>query len=170
MDGFIITIGLLVLFYNLFKIVFNTIRVIFFKKKVKKFLKIDLVAELIYFLGWIVLMRNLVVLLSNQIFHSIVYCVAMLIFLINQKNKKIYDYILFSIIVIDTIIVLIILSMLKLYFLIVFVVIVYIFTITLLRKNKNKLKNCGYLALSLLDIANIFISYIALIAYAASGF
>jgi len=32
MDGFIITIGLLVLFYNLFKIVFNTIRVIFFKK------------------------------------------------------------------------------------------------------------------------------------------
>lgn len=77
---------------------------------------------------------------------------------------------MFSIIVIDTIIVLIILSMLKLYFLIVFVVIVYIFTITLLRKNKNKLKNCGYLALSLLDIANIFISYIALIAYVASGF
>ena len=107
MDGFIIIIGLLVLFYNLFKIVFNTIRVIFFKKKVKKFLKIDLVAELIYFLGWIVLMRNLVVLLPNQIFHSIVYCVAMLVFLINQKNKKIYDYILFSIIVIDTIIVLI---------------------------------------------------------------
>lgn len=89
MDGFIIIIGLLVLFYNLFKIVFNTIRVIFFKKKVKKFLKIDLVAELIYFLGWIVLMRNLVVLLPNQIFHSIVYCVAMLVFLINQKNKKI---------------------------------------------------------------------------------
>ena len=167
MDGFIIIIGLLVLFYNLFKIIFNTIRVIFFKKKVKKFLKIDLVAELIYFLGWIVLMRNLVVLLPNQIFHSIVYCVAMLVFLINQKNKKIYDYILFSIIVIDTIIVLI---MLELYFLIVFVVIVYIFTITLLRKNKNKLKNCGYLALSLLDIANIFISYIALIAYVASGF
>ena len=102
-------------------------------------MKIDLVAELIYFLGWIVLMRNLVVLLPNQIFHSIVYCVAMLVFLINQKNKKIYDYILFSIIVIDTIIVLIILSMLELYFLIVFMVIVYIFTITLLRKNKNKL-------------------------------
>ena len=33
MDGFIIIIGLLVLFYNLFKIVFNTIRVIFLRKK-----------------------------------------------------------------------------------------------------------------------------------------
>ena len=50
MGEFLIIMGLVV-FYNLFKIIFNIIRVIFLKKKVKKFLKIDLISEIIYFLG-----------------------------------------------------------------------------------------------------------------------
>ena len=126
MGEFLIIMGLVV-FYNLFKIIFNIIRVIFLKKKVKKFLKIDLISEIIYFLGWINLMRNAIILVPSQIFHSVFYCVAILIFLINKRNKKIHNYILFSIITIDIIIVLFLLNMLKLYLITVITIIVYIF-------------------------------------------
>ena len=167
--GELIIMGLVV-FYNLFKIIFNIIRVIFLKKKVKKFLKIDLISEIIYFLGWINLMRNAIILVPSQIFHSVFYCVAILIFLINKRNKKIHNYILFSIITIDIIIVLFLLNMLKLYLITVITIIAYIFIIVILRKDRDKLRDCGYLTLSLLDIANIFISYIAFIAYVVSAF
>ncbi len=160
----------LVVFYNLFKIIFNIIRIIFLKKKVKRFLKIDLISEIIYFLGWINLMRNAIILVPSQIFHSVFYYVAILIFLINKRNKKIHNYILFSIITIDIIIVLFLLNMLKLYLITVITIIVYIFIIVILRKDRDKSRDCGYLTLSLLDIANIFISYIAFIGYAVSAF
>ena len=160
----------LVVFYNLFKIIFNIIRVIFLKKKVKRFLKIDLISEIIYFLGWINLMRNAIILVPSQIFHSVFYCVAILIFLINKRNKKIHNYILFSIITIDIIIVLFLLNILKLYLITVITIIVYIFITVILRKDRDKLRDCEYLTLSLLDIANIFISYIAFIGYVASAF
>ena len=169
MGEFLIIMGLVV-FYNLFKIIFNIIRVIFLKKKVKKFLKIDLISEIIYFLGWINLMRNAIILVPSQIFHSVFYCVAILIFLINKRNKKIHNYILFSIITIDIIIVLFLLNILKLYLVTVITIIVYIFIIVILRKDRDKLQDCGYLTLSLLDIANIFISYIAFIGYVVSAF
>ena len=169
MSEFLIIMGLVV-FYNLFKIIFNIIRIIFLKKKVKRFLKIDLISEIIYFLGWIDLMRNAIILVPSQIFHSVFYCVAILIFLINKRNKKIHNYILFSIITIDIIIVLFLLNMLELYLITFITVIVYIFIIVILRKDRDKLQDCGYLTLSLLDIANIFISYIAFIGYVASAF
>ena len=169
MGEFLIIMGLVV-FYNLFKIIFNIIRIIFLKKKVKRFLKIDLISEIIYFLGWINLMRNAIILVPSQIFHSVFYCVAILIFLINKRNKKIHNYILFSIITIDIIIVLFLLNMLELYLITFITVIVYIFIIVILRKDRDKLQDCGYLTLSLLDIANIFISYIAFIGYAVSAF
>lgn len=168
MDEFLIIMGLVV-FYNLFKIIFNIIRVIFLKKKVKKFLKIDLICEIIYFLGWIDLMRNEIILVPSQIFHSVFYYVAILIFLINKRDKKIHNYILFSIITIDIIIVLFLLNMLKLYLITVITIIVYIFITVILRKDRDKLRDCGYLTLSLLDVANIFIS-IAFIGYVASAF
>ncbi|WP_314715133.1 hypothetical protein [Leptotrichia wadei] len=60
--------------------------------------------------------------------------------------------------------------MLKLYLITFITVIVYIFIIVILRKDRDKLQDCGYLTLSLLDIANIFISYIAFIGYAVSAF
>ena len=41
------------------------------------------------FLGWIDLMRNAIILVPSQIFHSVFYYVAILIFLINKRNKKI---------------------------------------------------------------------------------
>lgn len=167
--GELIIMGLVV-FYNLFKIIFNIIRVIFLKKKVKRFLKIDLISEIIYFLGWINLMRNAIILVPSQIFHSVFYCVAILIFLINKRNKKIHNYILFSIITIDIIIVLFLLNILKLYLVTVITIIVYIFITVILRKDRDKLRDYGYLTLSLLDIANIFISYIAFIGYVASAF
>jgi len=167
--GELIIMGLVV-FYNLFKIIFNIIRVIFLKKKVKRFLKIDLISEIIYFLGWINLMRNAIILVPSQIFHSVFYCVAILIFLINKRNKKIHNYILFSIITIDIIIVLFLLNILKLYLITVIMIIVYIFITVILRKDRDKLRDCEYLTLSLLDIANIFISYIAFIGYVASAF
>ena len=169
MDEFLIIMGLVV-FYNLFKIIFNIIRIIFLKKKVKRFLKIDLISEIIYFLEWINLMRNAIILVPSQIFHSVFYYVVILIFLINKRNKKIHNYILFSIITIDIIIVLFLLNMLKLYLITFITVIVYIFIIVILRKDRDKLQDCGYLTLSLLDIANIFISYIAFIGYVASAF
>ena len=125
---------------------------------------------LIYFLGWINLMRNAIILVPSQIFHSVFYYVAILIFLINKRDKKIHNYILFSIITIDIIIVLFLLNMLKLYLITVITIIVYIFIIVILRKDRDKLRDCGYLTLSLLDIANIFISYIAFIGYAVSAF
>ena len=169
MGEFLIIMGLVV-FYNLFKIIFNIIRVIFLKKKVKRFLKIDLISEIIYFLGWINLMRNAIILVPSQIFHSVFYCVAILIFLINKRNKKIHNYILFSIITIDIIIVLFLLNILKLYLITVITIIVYIFITVILRKDRDKLRDCEYLTLSLLDIANIFISYIAFIGYVVSAF
>ena len=169
MGEFLIIMGLVV-FYNLFKIIFNIIRIIFLKKKVKRFLKIDLISEIIYFLGWIDLMRNAIILVPSQIFHSVFYYVAILIFLINKRNKKIHNYILFSIITIDIIIVLFLSNMLELYLITFITVIVYIFIIVILRKDRDKLQDCGYLTLSLLDIANIFISYIAFIGYAVSAF
>ena len=169
MGEFLIIMGLVV-FYNLFKIIFNIIRIIFLKKKVKRFLKIDLISEIIYFLEWIDLMRNAIILVPSQIFHSVFYYVAILIFLINKRNKKIHNYILFSIITIDIIIVLFLLNMLELYLITFITVIVYIFIIVILRKDRDKLRDCEYLTLSLLDIANIFISYIAFIGYAVSAF
>ena len=169
MGEFLIIMGLVV-FYNLFKIIFNIIRIIFLKKKVKRFLKIDLISEIIYFLGWIDLMRNAIILVPSQIFHSVFYYVAILIFLINKRNKEIHNYILFSIITIDIIIVLFLLNMLELYLITFITVIVYIFIIVILRKDRDKLQDCGYLTLSLLDIANIFISYIAFIGYVVSAF
>ena len=128
MGEFLIIMGLVV-FYNLFKIIFNIIRIIFLKKKVKRFLKIDLISEIIYFLGWINLMRNAIILVPSQIFHSVFYYAAILIFLINKRNKKIHNYILFSIITIDIIIVLFLLNMLELYLITFITVIVYIFII-----------------------------------------
>lgn len=159
-----------IIFYDLFKIIYNAVRIVFLKKEIKKFLKMDLIFGVICFFEWANLVGNALVFVPSQIFHSISYYFAILIFSLDKKQKKFYNYLLTIIITIDITVVLIIFSLLELYFITVIGIVICIFTIIILRKNKDKLKDLVYLALALLDIVNIFISYIVFIAYAASAF
>ena len=163
----LILMTVVVLFYELFKILFNIIR-FFFKKKIKKFLEIDLAAGMICFILWLAAMGNYFYLFPNQIFHSIFYVVAVLIFLTNETEKKVYNYLLFAITVIDIIIFLIALfSIFGLYPVMFFLPVILICIVLILRKKNDKL-DYGYLMLSLINIVNILLPYAMMIAYIAS--
>jgi len=163
----LILMTVVVLFYELFKILFNIIR-FFFKKRIKKFLEIDLAAGMICFILWLAAMGNYFYLFPNQIFHSIFYVVAVLIFLTNETEKKVYNYLLFAITVIDIIIFLIALfSIFGLYPIMFFLPVILICIVLILRKKNDKL-DYGYLMLSLINIVNILLPYAMMIAYIAS--
>ena len=163
----LILMTVVVLFYELFKILFNIIR-FFFKKRIKKFLEIDLAAGMICFILWLAAMGNYSYLFPNQIFHSIFYVVAVLIFLTNETEKKVYNYLLFAITVIDIIIFLIALfSIFGLYPVMFFLPVILICIVLILRKKNDKL-DYGYLMLSLINIVNILLPYAMMIAYIAS--
>ena len=166
----LILMTVVVLFYELFKSLFNIIRFFFFKKRIKKFLEIDLAAGMICFILWLAAMGNYSYLFPNQIFHSIFYVVAVLIFLTNETEKKVYNYLLFAITVIDIIIFLIALfSIFGLYPVMFFLPVILICIVLILRKKNDKL-DYGYLMLSLINIANILLPYAMMIAYIASEF
>lgn len=132
-------------------------------------MEIDLAAGMIYFIFWIAIMGVFVYLFLNQIFHSIFYVIAVLIFLTNETQKKIYNYFLFAIMMIDAIILLIVsFCMFGLYLVVLIVPVILICTVLVLRKKDNRLDS-GYLILSLLNITNILLSYAMIIKYIASG-
>ena len=169
MDELLIIMGVVV-FYDLFKIIYNAVRIVFLKKEVKKFLKIDLIFGVICTFGWLNSLRTSFFLIPNQIFHIICYFTVIFIFLIKKENKKMNDYFLFAMITIDLIVILIILYLFGFYFIIFILATIFVLGVIILRNNKGKLKDFEYLMLSLLDGSNIILSYIILIVSVATIF
>ncbi|BBM44897.1 hypothetical protein JMUB3870_1015 [Leptotrichia trevisanii] len=87
-----------------------------------------------------------------------------------KQRKKVYNYLLFAIMVIDIIIFLIALfSIFGLYPVMFFLPVILICIVLILRKKNDKL-DYGYLMLSLINIANILLPYAMMIAYIVSEF
>lgn len=130
----------------------------------------DLIVGIISVFSWLNSMGTLFYMIPNQVIHSICYFTVISIFFTKKANKKSNNRFLFVMIMIDAIIVLIILNLFKFYFIIFIWITIFIFGVIILRKNKDKMADYGYLMLSLLDIANIILSYIILIVSVATIF
>ena len=131
------SLAILVIFYDLFKLIYN----IFLVKKVKKFLLIDLIIAIIFFM------------LPNLLAHSILYSISILIFIFIDKANS-YFIIIMTTIIIDTILAwgsLYLLGIPSLIIFILFQVGIYL----KIKKRNEELNNYMYLALALNDIAII---------------
>ena len=138
-------VPILVIFYDLFKLIYN----IFLQKKVKKFLLADLIMIIIFFITFTIFI------LPNLLVHLILYFISILIFIfMNDINRRIYSFLITIMAIIDTI-----LAWGSLYLLgIVAFIIFILFQVGIYLKIKERneeLDNYMYLTLSLNEIAII---------------
>ena len=138
-------IAMLIVFYDLFKLIDN----IFLEKKVKKFLLVDLIMIVIFFMTFTIFI------LPNLLVHLILYFISILIFIfMNDINRRIYSFLITIMAIIDTI-----LAWGSLYLLgIVAFIIFILFQVGIYLKIKERneeLDNYMYLTLSLNEIAII---------------
>ena len=149
-------IPMLIIFYDLFKLIYN----IFLQKKVKKFLLADFIMIVIFFMTFTIFI------LPNLLVHLILYFINILIFIfMNEANREIYSFFIIVMAIIDTI-----LAWGSLYLLgIVAFIIFILFQVGLYLKIKERneeLDNYMYLALSLNEIA-IILGSIAMLSLAS---
>ena len=149
-------IPMLIIFYDLFKLIYN----IFLQKKVKKFLLADFIMIVIFFMTFTIFI------LPNLLVHLILYFINILIFIfMNEANREIYSFFIIVMAIIDTI-----LAWGSLYLLgIVAFIIFILFQVGIYLKIKERneeLDNYMYLALSLNEIA-IILGSIAMLSLAS---
>ena len=141
----LLIIPMLIVFYDLFKLIYN----IFLQKKVKKFLLVELIMIMIFF------MMFTIFILPNLLVHLILYFISILVFVfMNDINRRIYSFLITIMAIIDTI-----LAWGSLYLLgIVAFIIFILFHVGIYLKIKERneeLDNYMYLALSLNEVAII---------------
>lgn len=150
-------IPMLIIFYDLFKLIYN----IFLQKKVKKFLLADFIMIVIFFMTFTIFI------LPNLLVHLILYFINILIFIfMNEANREIYSFFIIVMAIIDTILAwgsLYLLGIVAFIIFILFQVGIYLLKI---KERNEELDNYMYLALSLNEIA-IILGSIAMLSLAS---
>ena len=147
---------ILIVFYDLFKLIYN----IFLQKKVKKFLLVDLIMIMIFF------MMFTIFILPNLLVHLVLYFISSLVFvLMNDINRRTYSFFIIMMTIIDTMLAwgsLYLLGIVSFIIFILFQVGIYL----KIKERNEELNNYMYLALAINDVA-IILGFIAMINLAS---
>ena len=147
---------ILIVFYDLFKLIYN----IFLQKKVKKFLLVDLIMIMIFF------MMFTIFILPNLLVHLVLCFISSLVFVfMNDINRRTYSFFIIMMTIIDTM-----LAWGSLYLLgIVSFIIFILFQVGIymqIKERNEELNNYMYLALAINDVA-IILGSIAMLSLAS---
>ena len=152
----LLIIPMLIVFYDLFKLIYN----IFLQKKVKKFLLVDLIMIMIFF------MMFTIFILPNLLVHLVLYFISILVFVfMNDINRRLYSVFIIIMTIIDTMLAwgsLYLLGIVSFIIFILFHVGIYL----KIKERNEELDNYMYLALSLNEIA-IILGSIAMLSLAS---
>lgn len=147
---------ILIVFYDLFKLIYN----IFLQKKVKKFLLVDLIMIMIFF------MMFTIFILPNLLVHLVLYFISSLVFvLMNDINRRLYSIFIIIMTIIDTMLAwgsLYLLGIVSFIIFILFQVGIYL----KIKERNEELNNYMYLALAINDVA-IILGSIAMLSLAS---
>ena len=143
---------ILIVFYDLFKLIYN----IFLQKKVKKFLLVDLIMIMIFFMTFTIFI------LPNLLVHLVLYFISILVFVfMNDINRRLYSVFIIIMTIIDTMLAwgsLYLLGIVSFIIFILFQVGIYL----KIKERNEELNNYMYLALAINDVA-IILGFIAMI-------
>ena len=141
----LLIIPMLIVFYDLFKLIYN----IFLQKKVKKFLLADLIMIIIFFMAFTIFI------LPNLLVHLVLYFISILVFVfMNDINRRIYSVFIIIMTIIDMMLAwgsLYLSGIVSFIIFILFHVGIYL----KIKERSEELDNYMYLALSLNEIAII---------------
>ena len=141
----LLMIPMLIVFYDLFKLIYN----IFLQKKVKKFLLADLIMIIIFFMVFTIFI------LPNLLVHLVLYFISILVFVfMNDINRRIYSVFIIIMTIIDMMLAwgsLYLSGIVSFIIFILFHVGIYL----KIKERSEELDNYMYLALSLNEIAII---------------
>ena len=147
---------ILIVFYDLFKLIYN----IFLQKKVKKFLLVDLIMIMIFF------MMFTIFILPNLLVHLVLCFISSLVFVfMNDINRRTYSFFIIMMTIIDTMLAwgsLYLLGIVSFIIFILFQVGIYL----KIKERNEELNNYMYLALAINDVA-IILGSIAMINLAS---
>ena len=147
---------ILIVFYDLFKLIYN----IFLQKKVKKFLLVDLIMIMIFF------MMFTIFILPNLLVHLVLCFISILVFVfMNDINRRLYSVFIIIMTIIDTMLAwgsLYLLGIVSFIIFILFQVGIYL----KIKERNEELNNYMYLALAINDVA-IILGSIAMINLAS---
>ena len=147
---------ILIVFYDLFKLIYN----IFLQKKVKKFLLADLIMIIIFFMTFTIFI------LPNLLVHLVLYFISILVFIfMNEANREIYSFFIIVMAIIDTVLAwgsLYLLGIVSFIIFILFHVGIYL----KIKERNEELDNYMYLALATNDVA-IILGSIAMLSLAS---
>ena len=152
----LLIIPMLIVFYDLFKLIYN----IFLQKKVKKFLLVDLIMIMIFFMTFTIFI------LPNLLVHLVLYFISILVFVfMNDINRRLYSVFIIIMTIIDTMFAwgsLYLLGIMSFIIFILFQVGIYL----QIKERNEELNNYMYLALAINDVA-IILGSIAMINLAS---
>ena len=147
---------ILIVFYDLFKLIYN----IFLQKKVKKFLLVDLIMIMIFF------MMFTIFILPNLLVHLVLCFISSLVFVfMNDINRRTYSFFIIIMTIIDTMFAwgsLYLLGIVSFIIFILFQVGIYL----KIKERNEELNNYMYLALAINDVA-IILGSIAMLSLAS---
>ena len=145
-------IPMLIVFYDLFKLIYN----IFLQKKVRKFLLVDLIMIMIFFMTFTIFI------LPNLLVHLVLCFISSLVFVfMNDINRRIYSVFIIIMTIIDMMLAwgsLYLLGIVSFIIFILFHVGIYL----KIKERNEELNNYMYLALAINDVA-IILGSIAMI-------
>lgn len=149
-------IPMLIVFYDLFKLIYS----IFLQKKVRKFLLVDLIMIMIFF------MMFTIFILPNLLVHLVLYFISILVFVfMNDINRRLYSVFIIIMTIIDTMLAwgsLYLLGIVSFIIFILFQVGIYL----KIKERNEELNNYMYLALAINDVA-IILGSIAMLSLAS---
>ena len=149
-------IPMLIVFYDLFKLIYS----IFLQKKVRKFLLVDLIMIMIFF------MMFTIFILPNLLVHLVLYFISILVFVfMNDINRRLYSVFIIIMTIIDMMLAwgsLYLLGIVSFIIFILFQVGIYL----KIKERNEELDNYMYLTLSLNEIA-IILGSIAMLSLAS---
>ena len=141
----LLIIPMLIVFYDLFKLIYN----VFLQKKVKKFLLADFIMIIIFFMTFTIFI------LPNLLVHLVLYFISILVFVfINDINRRIYSVFIIIMTIIDMMLAwgsLYLLGIVSFIIFILFQVGIYL----KIKERNEELDNYMYLLLALNEVAII---------------
>ena len=149
-------IPMLIVFYDLFKLIYS----IFLQKKVKKFLLVELIMIMIFF------MTFTIVILPNLLVHLVLCFISSLVFVfMNDINRRTYSFFIIIMTIIDTMFAWGSLYLLGIVLFIIFILF-HVGIYLKIKERNEELNNYMYLALAINDVA-IILGSIAMLSLAS---
>ena len=149
-------IPMLIVFYDLFKLIYS----IFLQKKVKKFLLVDLIMIMIFFMTFTIFI------LPNLLVHLVLCFISSLVFVfMNDINRRTYSFFIIIMTIIDTMFAWGSLYLLGIVLFIIFILF-HVGIYLKIKERNEELNNYMYLALAINDVA-IILGSIAMLSLAS---